>query len=105
MVCHGDACAPNTLLYPDGRWSGHVDFGLLGTGDRWADIAVATWSAEWNYGPGWEPLLLDAYGVEPDAERTRYYRLLVGPELVRLRGGTAALRVPARRHTAGTMAA
>lgn len=76
VVCHGDACAPNTLLYPDGRWSGHVDFGLLGAGDRWADIAVATWSAEWNYGPGWEPLLLDAYGVEPDAERTRYYRLL-----------------------------
>jgi kanamycin kinase len=43
---------------------------------RWADIAVATWSAEWNYGPGWEPLLLDAYGVQPDPERTRYYRLL-----------------------------
>ncbi len=76
VVCHGDACAPNTLLYPDGRWSGHVDFGLLGVADRWADIAVATWSAEWNYGPGWEPLLLDTYGVEPDPERTRYYRLL-----------------------------
>jgi aminoglycoside phosphotransferase len=76
VVCHGDACAPNTLLGADGRWSGHVDLGLLGVGDRWADIAVATWSAEWNYGPGWEPLLLDAYGVQPDPERTRYYRLL-----------------------------
>jgi aminoglycoside phosphotransferase len=76
VVCHGDACAPNTLLYPDGRWSGHVDFGLLGTGDRWADIAIATWSSEWNYGPGWEQLLLDAYGVAADPERTRYYRLL-----------------------------
>ena len=63
-------------LGADGRWSGHVDLGLLGVGDRWADIAVATWSAEWNYGPGWEPLLLDAYGVQPDPERTRYYRLL-----------------------------
>jgi kanamycin kinase len=31
--------------------------------------------------PGWEIPLLDAYGVEPDAERTRYYRLLweLGP--------------------------
>lgn len=76
VVCHGDACAPNTLLYPDGRWSAHVDFGLLGMGDRWADIAVATWSAEWNYGPGWEALLLDAYGTDPDPVRTRYYRLL-----------------------------
>jgi kanamycin kinase len=76
VVCHGDACAPNTLLAGDGRWSGHVDLGLLGTADRWADLAVATWSAEWNYGPGWERLLLDAYGTRPDLERTRYYRLL-----------------------------
>jgi kanamycin kinase len=76
VVAHGDACAPNTLIGADGRWSGHVDLGLLGTADRWADLAVATWSTEWNYGPGWERLLLDAYGVRPDPERTRYYRLL-----------------------------
>lgn len=76
VVCHGDACAPNTLLTPDGRWCGHVDLGLLGTADRWADLAVATWSTEWNYGPGWERRLLDAYGIQPDADRTRYYRLL-----------------------------
>lgn len=76
VVCHGDACAPNTLIGAGGRWSGHVDLGALGTADRWADLAIATWSAGWNYGPGWERLLLDAYGVEPDAERTRYYRLL-----------------------------
>jgi kanamycin kinase len=76
VVCHGDACAPNTLLSADGRWSGHVDLGLLGVADRWADLAVATWSAEWNYGPGWEGLLLDSYGISPDPERTRYYRLL-----------------------------
>jgi kanamycin kinase len=76
VVCHGDACAPNTLIACDGRWSGHVDLGSLGIADRWADLAVATWSTEWNYGPGWEHLLLDAYGIKPDAERTRYYRLL-----------------------------
>jgi kanamycin kinase len=76
VVCHGDACAPNTLITDDGRWSGHVDLGDLGAGDRWADLAIATWSTGWNYGPGWERLLLDAYGVKPDAERTRYYRLL-----------------------------
>jgi kanamycin kinase len=76
VVCHGDACAPNTLVAGDGRWSGHVDLGLLGVGDRWADLAVATWSAEWNYGPGWDRRLLDAYGVRPEPERTRYYRLL-----------------------------
>ncbi len=81
VVCHGDSCAPNTLLGDDGRWTGHVDLGDLGVGDRWADLAVATWSTEWNYGPGWEGLLLDAYGIDPDPDRTRYYRLLwvLGP--------------------------
>jgi aminoglycoside phosphotransferase len=42
VVCHGDSCAPNTLLT------------ALGVADRWADLAVATWSASWNYGPAWE---------------------------------------------------
>lgn len=76
VVCHGDACAPNTLIGEDGTWSGHVDLGALGVADRWADLAVATWSLDWNYGPGWQPVLLDAYGVEPDPERIAYYRLL-----------------------------
>lgn len=75
VVCHGDACAPNTIL-DQGAWSGHVDLGALGVADRWADLAVATWSTEWNYGANWEQRLLDAYGIEPDPERTRYYRLL-----------------------------
>jgi kanamycin kinase len=81
VVCHGDSCAPNTLLTDDGAWSGHVDMGALGVADRWADLAVATWSTQWNYGDGWERPLLDAYGVEPDPDRTAYYRLLwdLGP--------------------------
>jgi kanamycin kinase len=76
VVCHGDACAPNTILSRDGRLSGHVDLGALGVGDRWGDLAIATWSTEWNYGPGWEDTLLRAYGAEPDPLRTAYYRLL-----------------------------
>jgi aminoglycoside phosphotransferase len=76
VVCHGDTCAPNTIIQEDGTWSGIVDLGALGVGDRWADLAVATWSTQWNYGPGWEGELLDAYGIDVDEERTRYYRLL-----------------------------
>ena len=76
VVCHGDSCAPNTLLTQDGRWSAHVDLGALGTADRWADLAIATWSATVNYGSGWESELLDAYGIRPDPDRNRYYRLL-----------------------------
>ncbi len=61
----------------DGSWAGHVDFGSLGVADRWADLAIATWSADWNYGPGWQERLLDAYGIDAgDEERTSYYRLL-----------------------------
>ena len=75
VVCHGDACAPNTII-EHGVWTGHVDLGAAGVADRWADLAVATWSTEWNYGPGWDGPLLDAYGIEADPERTAYYRLL-----------------------------
>jgi kanamycin kinase len=82
VVCQADACAPNTLIGDEGRCSGHVDLGRMGVADRWADLAVATWSATWNYGPGWEGELLAAYGVQPDPDRTAYYRLLwdLGPE-------------------------
>ncbi len=51
VVCHGDSCAPNTLLTADGRCSGHVDLGALGVADRWADLAVATWSTDLELRP------------------------------------------------------
>jgi kanamycin kinase len=76
VVCHGDACAPNTLIGDDGRWSAHVDLGCLGVADRWADLAVASWSLTWNYEADWQGLFFDTYGVEPDTDRIDYYRLL-----------------------------
>lgn len=39
-------------------------------------MAIATWSADLNNGPGWPGLLLDAYRSQPDAERLTYYRPL-----------------------------
>lgn len=74
VVCHGDACAPNTLLDAAGAPVGHVDLAALGTADRWADIAVASMSTLWNYGGGWEDALIEAYGIEPDRERLAFYR-------------------------------
>lgn len=76
VVCHGDACAPNTLVDDDGRWVGHVDLGSLGVADPWADLAVGAWSTEWNFGPGFTDVVYAAYGVAPDHERIAYYRLL-----------------------------
>jgi kanamycin kinase len=74
VVCHGDACAPNTLIDDDGRFLGHVDMGDLGVADMWADLAVATLSLSWNYPGNWEHELFDAYGVEPDPARIAFYR-------------------------------
>ncbi|MBL3687232.1 aminoglycoside 3'-phosphotransferase [Leucobacter zeae] len=76
VVCHGDACAPNTLIAADGAFAGHVDLGDLGVADRWADLAVAAWSTEWNYGASYADELFAGYGVEPDRRRIAYYRLL-----------------------------
>lgn len=76
VVCHGDACVPNTLLHDDGAFAAHVDLGSLGVADRWADLAVAAWSTGWNYGPGYDGHVYAGYGVDPDPERIAYYRLL-----------------------------
>lgn len=75
VVCHGDFCLPNVLI---DRWrlGGFVDLGKLGLADRWADLAVATWSVTWNLGPGWEDTFLEAYGVRRDARKIAFYRLL-----------------------------
>jgi kanamycin kinase len=75
VVCHGDYSVPNILLR-ENEIIGYVDLGELGVADRWGDLAVATWSVTWNFGPGYEARFLDAYGVAPDSERIRYYRLL-----------------------------
>lgn len=76
VVCHGDACAPNTLIGSDGRASGHVDLGSLGVADRWADITVLAMSTGWNYGAEYTRAVLDGYGIEADPERMAYYRRL-----------------------------
>lgn len=76
VVCHGDACAPNTLLTDAGEFAAHVDLGRLGVADRWADIAIGAWSTEWNFGAGWDGLFYKSYGVGPDLERIAFYRQL-----------------------------
>lgn len=73
VVCHGDACAPNTLIDDEGHPCGHVDLGELGVADRWADLAVADWSLRYNYGGDWRAEFFDAYGVTPDPDRVDHY--------------------------------
>lgn len=73
VVCHGDACNPNFLLEADGHCVGYVDLGNLGVGDRWADLAPALLSLGWNFGEGWEPAFLEAYGIARDAAKQAFY--------------------------------
>ncbi len=75
VVCHGDYCVPN-ILFHGNTLAGFVDLGELGTADRWWDLAVATWSLTWNFGPGHEAIFFDAYGIDLDETRREYYRLL-----------------------------
>jgi kanamycin kinase len=76
VVVQGDACVPNTVIGPDARFVGHVDLGALGVADRWADLAIASRSLDWNYGPGWQDEFFAAYGIERDEQRIQYYRAL-----------------------------
>ena len=76
VVAHGDACLPNTLVDGRGIWVAHVDLGSLGLADRWADLAVASMSLDWNVGAGWQSEFFAAYGVQRDEERIAYYRAL-----------------------------
>jgi kanamycin kinase len=76
VLVHGDACAPNTLVSEEGLWTGNVDFGDLAVGDRWADLAIASMSLDWNFGEGHQAEFFEAYGIEADEERIRYYRAL-----------------------------
>ena len=75
VLCHGDYCFPNVLI-DAGRITGYLDLGEMGVADRWWDLAVATWSCDWNVGPGWQDLFLDCYGIERDDDRIAFYRLL-----------------------------
>ncbi|UOW00155.1 aminoglycoside 3'-phosphotransferase [Agrococcus sp. SCSIO52902] len=78
VVCHGDPCAPNTLI-ADGRFAGLVDLGRVGVGDRWSDLAIASWSLAWNGLGDAEPAFWAAYGAAPDPERIRRWRALWEP--------------------------
>ena len=52
VVCHGDPCVPNTLIDAAGKFVAHVDLGMLGVADRWADLAIATYSISWKFNFG-----------------------------------------------------
>jgi len=78
VFTHGDYCLPNILIdRPHGHITGLIDWGRAGVADRYQDLALAARSLTHNFGPGWEPLLWEAYGLKTmDHTRIEYYQLL-----------------------------
>ena len=83
VVTHGDFCLPN--LFTDGkRFTGFIDVGKAGAGDRWMDLALGWRSLKHNsdghYGKIYPDIhpddLFRAAGVPKDEEKLRYYILL-----------------------------
>jgi kanamycin kinase len=71
-LVHGDYCLPNVLL-DDWAFSGFVDVGSGGVGDRHIDIFWALWSLGFNLKTDkYRERFIDAYGREHvDEERLR----------------------------------
>ena len=61
-LLHGDYCLPNVLL-DDWRFSGFIDLGNGGVGDRHVDLFWGVWTLEYNLKtPQYGSRFLDAYG-------------------------------------------
>ena len=74
VVAHGDLCAPNILLHPDGRLAGFTDVGKLGVAARAADLGCHIWSLQRNEMGDQADAFLDAYGYEGDRVEAWWYR-------------------------------
>lgn len=71
-LLHGDYCLPNVLL-DDWQFSGFIDLGGGGVGDRHVDLYWGAWTLRFNLGTDrFRDVFLDAYGrdrINPDALR------------------------------------
>jgi aminoglycoside phosphotransferase len=75
VVGHGDPSLPN-VLFEGSVVTGFIDVGTLGVCDPWRDIAIMARSLAWNIGARWIRPFCEAYGVEPDHQRLRFWQLM-----------------------------
>ena len=75
VFTHGDYCLPNVVL-ENGSLGGFVDWGSAGVADRFQDLALLTRSIFHNVGEDRTKDVFEIYGIEPDAQKLHFYRLL-----------------------------
>ena len=82
VLSHGDYCLPN-VFFADGQVTGYLDLGRAGVCDIWQDIALCVRSFRYNFRRCTEAerqagvdALFEALGLQPDAEKLRFYLLL-----------------------------
>ena len=83
VLTHGDFCLPNIFL-ETWKFSGFLDLGRSGVGDKWTDIALLWRTLRDNFGGhygeavhGFHPdELFEALEIEKDEEKLRYYLLM-----------------------------
>lgn len=64
VLLHGDYCLPNVIL-DDWRFSGFIDLGAGGVGDRHVDLFGGAWTLRFNLGTdAYRDRFFDAYGRE-----------------------------------------
>ena len=71
-LIHGDYCLPNVIL-DNWRFSGYIDLGNGGVGDRHIDLLWGIWTLKYNLGTAkYTDRFMDAYGHEAiDPEKLR----------------------------------
>lgn len=84
VLAHGDCCLPNVFIL-EGKFSGFVDVGDTGLGEKWRDIALCWRSLRDNYSgryggaphPDFDPdTLFSALNITPDWRQIQYHLLL-----------------------------
>ncbi|MDC0706933.1 nucleoside monophosphate kinase [Stigmatella sp. ncwal1] len=70
VLLHGDPCLPNFRVDPSGAFTGCLDLSGVRGGDRYWDLALASWSVQHNLGERWAEAFLEA-SCEGHVDRDR----------------------------------
>lgn len=83
VLLHGDYCLPNVIL-DHWKFSGYIDLGCGGLGDRHIDLVWGLWTLKFNLGTAeYTDRFMDAYGrdrIEPEKLRMVAAMEMIGGE-------------------------